>query len=294
MVATKGAGFAPIDPIAPVKPSLSILSVSRTLVGEWRSGVTWRQGLPCGDGEEGPGFRRAYCGSGDFETAADGVKPEFYPYDIYVPYDCDWVVEGDEAQYNESARLALDAVTAWHVSRELWLGDTEALNPSLVSEATDESANAPVHPVTAVGSLLEAWTGCTQMSGDGRRGPVIHAPAFAVTSLLANFTIRQEGDVYIGPMGSLLSPGPGYPTGTGARPAGASDGDEDGWIYISGPVEVGLGDIRIDPDSNAAHRDRRGNQYRIWAQRQAIHRFDPCCVFAIAVYQPSPTDSQGV
>lgn len=295
MTASKGAGFEPISGIAPVKPAAgSLLNVARTLQGTWRSGVSWRRGVNCGVDGDGPGFRREFCGSTDLEDPLDLTIPEVFPYEIYVPYQCDWVPLGSEQPYIDDAKASLDAVTDWHVSRELWTGATEAENDSLQSVATDESATDPVHPVTAVGTLLEAWSDCTQQSGDGKRGPIVHVPAAFLTSLIANHVINQQGDVYYGPMGSLVSGGPGYPTGTSARPTGVDAGEEDGWIYISGPVEYAVDVITVAPDREAAHHDSRTNAYRFWAQRWAISRFDPCCVFAVKVYQPSPTDSGGV
>lgn len=294
MTATKGAGFQPIGPIAPVKASVSLFSVARQLPSEnWLTGVTWHRGLNCGDptgdGSNGPGYRLEFCaGATDLEVPTAGAIPEFYPYDIYVPYACDWVV--DEQTYRDDARAALDATSVYHVARELWMGDTEALNPSLISEATDVSAADPVHPITAVGTLLEAWSNCTQQGGDGRFGPVIHAPYSIVTELLAKGVAAEIGDVIHGPAGSLVSPGPGYPTGNAAAPTDGADG-ADAWVYITGPVEYALGDLQVNPEGDAARFNPRMNRYEVTARRQAIHRFDPCCVFAVAVYQPSPADS---
>jgi len=287
----KGAGFEPIVGIAPVRGTASLLSVARALPpgARWGSGIAWRPLVTCGAGDAGPAYRREFCASGDMEGLDDDTptsRVAFYPYDVYLPYECDWVLpdgpEGEPA-FTQASLAALDAASAWHVSRELMVGDTEDENPSLVSTASDISEATPVHPVRAVGLLLDAWSACTQQSGDGRNGPIIHAAPSVVTDLLAHGVVAQIGDVLHGPVGSLVSPGPGYPLA--AVPDDGEDGDEDAWVYISGPVEyalsapeVAVGDVLNNP---------RLNKYLDWALRQAIHRFDPCCVFAIAVQAPT-------
>lgn len=287
----KGPGFEPIGAIRPKRPLPSILTASTEMRGSaWRSGVTWRS-AGCV-----PGYAREFCSTDELEAAAALVKPQFYPYTLYLPATCDWVLPDESEDYRADARDQLDAVTPWHVSRELMLGGIENENPSLVSEAVDVSAAAgPVHPVTALGTLLEAYFDCNAGGdpptglGRGTGTPVVHAPLSIVTSLLAHGVIARTGDYYVGP-NCVVSPGPGYPTGALSVPDDGADGDEDAWVYISGPVEYGLGEIIVHDDDF----DHRTNEYHALAQRLAIHRFDPCCVFAVAVYQPSPTDSANV
>lgn len=282
--------FEPIAGIKPVRPTPSLLTVARGIPnpGRWQSGVAWRSAA-CAVGARWP-----MCPDSDAEknTAGQIVAPQVTPFVVYVPYACDWVLPDQESDYRADARNQCDAVTPWHVSRELWTGATEAANDSLQSVATDVSASDPVHPVTAVMSLLEAYFDCPvddEATGRGTNTPVIHAPMFAIVSLLAHGVIAQQGDVYAGP-NCVVSPGPGYPSGTAGRPTGVDEGSEEGWLYVSGPVEYVLDDIIV----RDVMQNRRMNRYEAIAEREALVRFDPCCVFAVKVYQPSPSDSESV
>lgn len=269
----------------------------------WRSGISWRstQSLAA--------FGRALCGTGDMEAAPPLEHPAFYPYWLYVPYSCDWVlpvgvdgitvggggrtVEGETLtveSYKLDATNSLESMTAWEVSRELWTGAIEDDNPSLQNKAVDKSAAGAVHPTTALGILLENYSDCTQEGG-----AVIHAPLQAVVSLLHSGLIKQQGDVYYGPGGCVISPGPGYPAvATGTGPAGADAGAGNVWMYVTGPVEYALGDIVDIPDDIEAFYNPTTNRYEITPQRAVIHRFDTHCVFAVKTYIPSPTQGEAL
>lgn len=313
----KGPGFEPVLAIPGLAPVPSILTsaknrtrdnfgvASRSVklpddstrtVPAWTSGISWRSTQSLVQ------YGRAYCGDATLEVPPGLDKPEFYPYMLYVPYSCDWVlpstrtVEGETItvdSYEADATDSEDAMTAWSMSRELWTGAIESQNPSLQNTAVDESASSAVHPVTALGTLLEAYSDCTQEGG-----AVIHAPLSAITSLLANYAIRQQGDVYYGPGGSIVSPGPGYPSdATGTGPDSADDPDAgtgNVWMYVTGPVEYALGDIVVYPEGGEAFYNHRENRYEVTAQRLVIHRFDTHCVFAVRTYIPSPAQGEGV
>lgn len=284
MVATKGAGFEPIGPIRQSRPAVSILTAARALPAvNWHSGISWRDSVPL------VGYRREFCDTSDAADPGEITQPAFYPYWIYVPYVCDWVT--DDASFRDDAMSAADAVTPWHVARELWTGETEDENPSLQSVATDESAADAVHPVTALGTLLEAYEDCSQSGG-----ATVHVPTAAIASLLSHGVVKQQGDVYYGPNGSVISPGPGYPTAaTGTGPADADDPDAGAgnvWMYVTGPVEYALDPVAVPLTDLEAHFNRRTNRYEITAQRLAIHRFDPECVFAVRAYVPSPSNGE--
>lgn len=286
----KGPGFQPLGAIPSQAATPNLLTSARKLPAgtKWQTGVAFRSTLPLN------ASRRAFCASGDLVAAADFDKPEFYPYLVYVPYECDEVLdvpikdnEGNDIwvpNYEIEALNALEQMTAWHMSRELWMGDTEADNPSLVNTASDVSAASAVHPDTALGTLIEAFWDCSQGAV-----PTIHAPIAAVTSLMSHGLCKQVGDVYYGPGGSVISPGPGYPTATtGTGPGGANAGTGNVWMYVTGPVEYEMNPGILYPDRAEAFFDRRTNRYEITAQRLAIHRFDTTCVFACKTYVPSP------
>lgn len=283
----KGPGFQPIAATRPVRPAVSLLTSARRLVGEWHSGVSWRDPSPL------VGYRRAYCNTDTAEDAAEITQPQFYPYTVYVPYACDWVV--DDADYRADATAAADAITPWHMARELWTGATESANPSLQSEAASLAGiGTAVHPITALGQLLEAYEDCSQTGGAGADGALIHAPTQAVVALMAHGVVKQVGDVYYGPGGCIVSPGPGYPTdATGTGPSGHADaGSGNVFMYVTGPVRYQHDDVGVPLTDQEAHFDRRRNRYEITAQRMAIAIFDPSCVFATKAYIPSPTQGE--
>lgn len=291
MVADKGAGFQPISGIKPTPPPVSLLTAATRLPASvvWKSGVRWR-GAACV-----PGYRWPYCGKAEDRHAAKTIsKPAFYPYMIYVPYQCDEVLEEPQTtvdgetitvdSYIADAQAEAEAVTPFHVSQELWTGAIEALNPSLESVAADLGGSA-AHPVVALGQLLDAYA---LSDAQGGSVPIVHAPWSVVVSLMGHGLVNQVGDVYYGP-GCLISPGPGYPAGGLSGPAAADAGAGNVWTYISGPVEYALGPIEVTPTGPNAHFDRRTNLFRVWAQRMAIHRFDTGCIFAKKTFLPAPS-----
>ena len=66
-------------------------------------------------------------------------------------------------------------------------------------------------------------------------------------------------------------------------PFGQASVDED-WMFISGQVEVAKGPNRVRPEN---YQERtwqpRTNRYVVYADTDAIVRFDPCAVFAAKV-----------
>jgi hypothetical protein len=73
---------------------------------------------------------------------------------------------------------------------------------------------------------------------------------------------------------------------SGANFAGNEMGTS--WIYVTGPVEYGLGPVRLFPELPAERVQYRQNLYALMAERDAIVRFDTDCVFAVQVYNPAP------
>lgn len=271
------AGKQPIPGIAPVAPAVSLVSSgARPLPADvnWQSGVSWRS-IACANAERYPD-----CDPSPSRAATvDITQPAFSPFNIALGYACDWVE--DSAEHEREARAALDARTAWHLSRELWAGgNVDATTPTLMSAAT-AIGTAAVHPVAAIGSLVSSWLDCTEAGG-----PILHVPSILIPSLFANGQIAQQGDTYYGPLGSVISPGPGYPnTGAATGPAGANADANSAWIYVTGPVEYATGPITI---SETESWNPRLNRYEVHPTRRAIFRFDPCCVFAIETLIPAP------
>lgn len=293
--------YQPVDGIAALEPKPSLLTSARRLpfgYDVWRTGITFR------DTSLAVGSRWPYSPAAGRPDKVDAVAPGipvFVPFTIYLPSECDDSAYTRDDELADEARRNADAVTAWNVARELWTGETVndvvADNPSLQGPfpgATDEFAAAHMfataeNPVTALGQLIQAYQDGTQ-----KGGVTIHAPVVVVPYLLAEKVITRQGDVYVGPSGSIIVPGPGYPAGAGdfgprtaAEPTGTPASADQVWMYATGPVEYDLTDVRLLPEEERLRRsDPRTNLWNVWAERQAIVRFDPAAVWASLVTVP--------
>jgi hypothetical protein len=216
---------------------------------------------------------------------------------IYTPLECDWTTTDSEQQLAEAASQLTDAHTAWGIARALWLGDglpDVDEQPTLRRSAVDVSVSGPMDLDDACAALLSAYEQCT----GGNGGATLHLPSVLVPGALGGIAgggrvAWPEGNVYRAAMGAVLSPGPGYPHGAstvgvdgfGPKTGGADaattykgNGLDEAWVYVTGPVEYAVGPIdpmSLTPDAS------RTNRTEIIAERPAIVRFDPCCVFAV-------------
>lgn len=298
----------PIAGIRPVAPEVSLLTVAGELTRDgagpgsdpvaqvdglrsapwWTSGVSWRRAA-CTTGHPWPGI----CPTP--ELLAAGKRPaaaldevEFRPYEFYVPYACEWVTPEGRAEMRAEVLATIEAQTAWHVSRELWTGDADLLNVDqstpneTLMSAADPLGVEAVEPEAALALLIAEYTACSHVGG-----AVLHIPPVLLPNLQQKALITRVGNQLRGPMSTLVSPGPGYPGPGPWGPAGAVASPGRVWVYISGPVEVALAAPTVLPEDIASTFDRRTNRVELWAERRAIHRFDPCCVFAILTDIPN-------
>lgn len=279
----------PIPGIRPVAPEVSLLTSGATQLPagtDWHSGVKWR-GASCSPGHPWPGI----CPDADLvKAAAATIAPHAVrPFGFYVPYACDWVTDAEQAGMDDDARAQLQAIQAWHISRELWAGDANNLeasaddtNETLMSSAVDLTVAAAVDATFAVAELLSEYAGCTHAGG-----AVLHLPIVLIPHLTRLGMLQRVGDRLFGPLGVSVSPGPGYPGPGPWGPNGELANAGTVWAYVSGPIQYDLAAPSLDPDTMARRWDRRMNRYSMWAEQQAIVRFDPCCVFAINVDIPN-------
>lgn len=303
-------GYEPVAPIDPVAPSPSLLTVARRLGGIseseqpgevpedvdltfWRSGISW--------------VSDACTPTTHEELCTDGARPDgtaavlsteiAYPFRYYTEMACDWILDGKLA---DRARGLTEARAAWALSRALWLGeglpatitDTDAASYetlTLVNKADDVSAATALDVDDAFARLLSHY----ETASSGLGGAVLHVPTVLLPHAKATALIWKEGDQYRTTSDARVSPGPGYPFGVGAfGPGGASTAADEVWIYVTGPVEYALGDVRVVPEDEAQRRGLyRRNDYQVWAEREAIVRFDPCLAFAALVDSPAGTVS---
>lgn len=323
------SGFQPVDRIAPRAPVPSILTsaTDRSADGFGTAGVapgaeaqpggdpvssaSWRTGISWTPVSCHPSHNWARCPEPDAEKAAAvglGGPVHTDRFTIYTPLACDWKTERlGEALAADATDLTV-AHTAAGVAAALWLGDglpDDPDQPTLRRNATDVSINgaaAPIDDVFAV--LLTEWWECT--GGNGR--PVLHVPSELMAYIEGGgiggaILARRQGDLFTGPLGSIVSPGPGYPNGVssagvdgfgpqtdpGPPALYAGNTATEAWIYITGPVEYAVADpIVLPPDELERRNLGRPNTYEVWGERDAIVRFDPCCSLAALALNPAP------
>lgn len=324
----------PVSPIEVQAPVPSILTTARDRSGDefgeradappslgegvpapfthsWRTGITWTP-LSCSPSSSWPQCpSQADVDAGKDQPAegAHGLVASS-PFWVYTPFECEW----GTVQRGELERLT-DQLTQAHSAERLgaalWMGeglpDADGLGrpqPTLRRSATDVSAGGgAVYLDEAVGLLLSAYEAAT----GGLGGAVLHVPSILIPHALSGTPggggaiARPEGaTLYRGPLGSLVSPGPGYPSGASAEGADghgpltdddptevyAGNADDEVWVYVSGPVEWAGSSTRAHHE--AAGDELRTNVAQVLSERQMIFRFDPCAVFAAkAIWDPS-------
>lgn len=285
----------PIRPIPVVAPSPSILTSARPLSDDrdWSAGISWS---PAGCI---PSFSHPRCPSSpaDKDTGAGlGAPVQVDPFWIYTPLSCDWVTDGEAVA--GPARDLTEAHTAERIGAALWMGEgLSADNPTLRNSAVDVSigGGGAGDLDDVVAALLANYERCTGGSG----GAVLHIPSVLIPGALGGIAgggrvAWPEGNFYRAALGAVVSPGPGYPWGASTAGEGgfgpitdpgppaeyAGNAIDESWIYVTGPIEYATTPVRVLPEEEADRRGLRMNRYEVWAERQAIVRFDPCCVFA--------------
>lgn len=293
---------APAPIIDPVAPAPSLLTSARPLPGDvdWtRGGATWSPVCQ-------PTNVQPWCSGGATLGGPNArARVSSVPFTIYTPLACDRMSgEVNLSDLEPAARALTEVHTAKAIAEALWLGAGYAAADSAVPTLRNSAFNAANVAIAdlddAIASLLVHY----EIATDGEGGALIHMPsALAVYALGGGAGGARicwpEGNIYRGPLGSVVVPGPGYPNGvsvTGATgygpgaPGGPYQGNanNESWVYVSGPVEYAVTPVRVVPEDDA---DRtvgpaRSNLYELWGRREAIVRFDPCKVFAVKVTSP--------
>jgi hypothetical protein len=270
------AAPAPASPIRPVPPEVSLLTSANPLPAEVASFERWRTGLAARD------IHTMTAGLWEVDCVTEATKDdidtesisEFVPVAIYTHHGCHGRV--DEAEYRAEATATLDAKTAYLLAQELWTGAVTG-NPSLQSTATDLSAFVGSQSLAvAVSVLLDAFS----VETNGLMG-TLHVPIGVLHELTVNNLVVRSGNRLETILGHTVIPGPGYPTNTNTAPVGSSEPDPGSfYIYITGPVEVGVGPISVTGTDTFGGTYARQNLVEFYAERQAIYRFPTAPVFA--------------
>lgn len=274
------AAPAPAPPIYPVAPEISLLTSADPLPQEVASYDRWRTGLASRELHGMTvGLWPVDCVVEQFKTDIDDESlQEFVPLAVYTHHGCNGRVDADE--YRAEATKVLEAKLAFGLGAELWGGATTG-NPSLQSTAFDISSTIGSQPVAAgVSILTEAFS----QAASGVMG-TLHVPYTILHEMTLNNLVVRNGNRLETIIGQTVIPGPGYPTATSTAPDG-SDEPALGtyYIYITGPVQVGLGPTIVTGTQTDSVGDyARQNLVEFYAEQQAIVRFPTAPVFAIAV-----------
>lgn len=257
-------------------PEVTLLTSAQPLPPEVRDYDKWRSGLSHRSTQTIEADARALCATGDkVGRATDADIPEFLPFDAYVVHGCDGFV--DEAQYRREAAAALEDRIAWIVGRELW---TSGENPSLQSTGVDLGGAGGVISVAnyLIANFEEATKGGQAF---------LHVPSLAAGLLVRdNYCVRSGNRLLTG-TGHVVVPGPGYPFDPGAWGPTASTPSASGqvWMYVTGPVQVGLAEQTTITDVGQGTAARM-NLFEVYATKPAIVRFDTDFVFAAVADVP--------
>ena len=278
----------------------------------WRTGITWNT-LACQKS-----YPEVRCATYDGVTtkrvdpSEEGTAVHADPFLVYTPLACDWASRG--TRLADDATALTDVHTAYAMGQALWLGvgmHADSSIPTLRRNAVDVTGGSAVTVDVGAAILLSQYEQATFGSG----GAVLHVPSVLMVGAEGGIPgggriATRVADYYRGPLGSLVSPGPGYPHGastqgangngpliSGTADSGAGTNTEvyagnnlnEAWMFVSGPIEYALGPIVVLPTEDWQRRygpagsGGRTNQYEVWAQRMAIMRYDPCAIFGVKV-----------
>lgn len=266
----------------------------------WRTGVTWSPTTcqPSGNWEQcvAPEDRAS---SEKDEDDGTMTPVTFSPFWSYTPLSCEWTTMPEDV--DKAAEALTEAHAAYSVARALWLGEgygAADTTPTLRNSAVDVTpGGAAVDLDDAVATVLGAY----EQGTGGNGAATVHIPGIMFVGALGGLpgggrVCWPEGQQYRGALGSLVSPGPGYPWGASTAGADgygpqtdvgppalyAGNAEDEVWVYVTGPVEYALSPIiRLSPTPGL---QQRRNVHEVIAERQAVVRFDPCSVWACRAY----------
>lgn len=267
-LATPAATFVPAANPVSILTAASPLPEGVAAFDSWRGGLSQRNVHLASSGAW-----PVSCDVTATKSVAASVEPsEFKPFGVYVAHGCAGMV--DAATYTAEAASLLDVKAAFWAARELWTGAVTS-NPSLQSTATTVTSSA-VSATYGVDMLLQRFL-------DDSRGAraTLHAPVVAVGQLLAAGYVERVGDRLVTPHGFTVVTGPGYPATGSWGPGDAAAAAGEAWLYVSGTVELGRGEVRfLDAGSGVAARQ---NLVEVVAEQLVLVRFPPAPVFAALV-----------
>lgn len=254
-------------PVAPPHSLLSIPGVLRDDGERWLNGVNI-DSYPCNTP-----LLWDPCSTGTFRTKEDTVempRPRFDSFAIIQSLVCSSLGMGDPVEFTQKAETVLDATQSFGVEEALSQGVTGSTNPFLGDGDVTVLGGGAVTPAVGL-SWLENAIGET-----GRMGMIHATPA----------VISAWGDTYLEEVGGVLRTLNGTPVASGGGYIGAvADGSAaasgQSWVFASGPVEVRLAAVSVQPIRETL--DRTDNSVVVRAERYALAEWDGCLQVAVLI-----------
>jgi hypothetical protein len=252
----------------PVAPPHSLLNTPGVVVeGE---STRWMNGVSVIGYPEGVPALWEPCSEGTFRAKDEGEgRPEaqFDPFVVYLAAMCSTFGASDLA---EQAQAVLDATASLGVEQGLASGVDGSINPFFGDANLTVLGGAAVSAATGL-AYLENAIGAT-----GRKG-MIHATP-ATVSVLSLDKVDPHGSLETA-NGTPVVSGDGY---IGSDPvAEASPDTGQDYMYATGPVEVRLGPVQVQPLREAL--DRSDNTVVFRAEQIVLPIWDTALQVAVLV-----------
>lgn len=250
-------------------------------------GLTWRP-QACGDSNVVQSI--GICGGpfSGFTTIAEGTVPQYVPPHVAVGLSCSGISGATTLQETrDRARDLLERCASRGIADELWTG-TAAVSetPDLPNNYLTKDPETP-NGVTATGVIkaladLEAYIADNACAGGG----MIHATRRTATYWRSqNLIDRQADGRLLTALGTVVVADDGY---DGSSPSGGAPVGETAWAYATGPVDVRLGPIVIQPADELGEGLAYGNNdWDVFAHRAFAATFDPCVLGGVLVNHAS-------
>jgi hypothetical protein len=195
-------------------------------------------------------------------------RPRFDSFAVIQSLVCSSLGMGDPVAFTQRAETVLDATQSFGVEEAISQGVIGSTNPFL---------GDPNVVVLAGGAAQTPGVGLARLENEigltGRMG-MIHATPAVVSA--------WDPDVVDGVLrtvnGTPIASGGGY-IGADANGAAAAAGQS--WAFASGPVEVRLASVNVQPISETL--DRTDNSVVIRAERFALAEWDTCLQVAVLI-----------
>lgn len=171
-------------------------------------------------------------------------------------------------EWQNRARVSLEAREDWRLGREFWSGALQSANPHLAQTTGTTTLNGG-----SATSVLNAIALLEQAIADAGGDGVIHMTAAAFTQISMGYggAVQVKAGVARGVSGTPLVPSVGYP---GSAPDGTAASGTVQWAYATGPIELRRTPVLIVPGSMSEATNRAINLTTFRAERYTLITWD--------------------